>query len=142
MLVCMIDSLAHVEYVDTKACPFIDWLRSYAQLDGLGITAEELWEHRNSLLHMSNLDSRRVRAGATRRLMMYVGELPAGVPRETEEAKYFDFRALVFAVADACGRWFQSYNVERSKIDQFVERYDRITSDNRMFWFDLSGRPA
>lgn len=61
------DSVAHVEYGDTPGS-FTKWLNTYAQLDTLGITAEELWEQRNSLLHLSNLGSRKVRAGKVRSL--------------------------------------------------------------------------
>src|SRR5688572_7521764 len=62
LLVVAIDSIAHIEHGDVRG-GFVKWLDQYADLSQLGITAEELWEQRNSLLHMSNLDSRKVQAG-------------------------------------------------------------------------------
>ena len=138
LLLSMIDSIGYVEYGDAEKNPFMKWLSTYPNLSEVGVTGEELWELRNSLLHMSNLDSRSVAAGKTMRLTLYVGRLPPNVASETTETKYFSLQSLVVAVAEACGRWFATYNENRSKIDGFVQRYDLITSDNRMLWIDLS----
>lgn len=137
LLMSFIDSIGYVEFGEAEANPFTKWLSTYAVLADVGVSPEELWEHRNSLLHMSNLDSRKVAAGKIRRLMFYVGVLPATVPSETAEAKYYSFQNLVFCVAAGCERWFHSYNIDRAKIDSFVQRYDLIASDNRMLWIHL-----
>ncbi len=60
-----IDSLAYVEYGDEKAKNgepnvLCRWLNTYVDLFPVGVTADELWELRNGLLHMSNLHSARV----------------------------------------------------------------------------------
>lgn len=137
LLMSFIDSIGYVEFGEAETNPFTKWLSTYAVLTDVGVSPEELWEHRNSLLHMSNLDSRKVAAGKIRRLMFYVGVLPATVPSETAEAKYYSLQKLVFCVAAGCERWFQSYNIDRAKIDSFVQRYDLIASDNRMLWIHL-----
>lgn len=137
LLMSFIDSIGYVEFGETEANPFTKWLSTYAVLADVGVSPEELWEHRNSLLHMSNLDSRKVVAGKIRRLMFYVGVLPAAVPSDTAEAKYYSLQRLVFCIAAGCERWFQSYNIDRAKIDYFVRRYDLIASDNRMLWIRL-----
>ncbi len=41
-------------------------------------------------------------------------------------------RALVLEFGEACGRWIEAYDKDRSKIHSFVERYDLIASDARM----------
>ena len=138
LLMTFVDSIGYVEYGDTTNNPFIKWLATYADLIPVGVSPEELWEHRNSLLHMSNLDSRKVRAGTVKRLMLYVGVLPSGMPHETEHAKYYSLQKLILSIVAACGRWFESYHTDRAKIDSFVKRYDLITSDNRMLWLDTS----
>ena len=133
LLMVAIDSLSHIEYGDTQG-GFIRWLNVYAELSKLGITSDELWEHRNSLLHMSNLDSRKVQSGKVRRLMIYVGDLPSEVALGDASTGYFSLQGLIFEFAAACGRWVETYNNDRSKIDVFVRRYDLIASDARMLW--------
>lgn len=137
LLVNFIDTVGFIEFGHTAENTFHRWLQKYADLSEVGVSAEELWEHRNSLLHMSNLDSRRVLAGKVRRLMSYVGRLPPDFPTETDEAKYFDLLALLRAISVACGRWAASYNEDRTKFEQFLDRYDLIVSDNRLLRHDL-----
>lgn len=131
LLLVAIDSMSHVEYGDVPGS-FVKWLHQYADLSKIGITAEELWEQRNSLLHMSNLDSRKVRAGGARRLVAYVGEIPAHVELDQSSIGYYDLEKLILEFAAACGRWIETYGRDRSKIDSFVSRYDLIASDARM----------
>lgn len=135
LLVIAIDSMAFVEFGDIKGEQvFVKWLNTYANLSTVGITADELWEHRNSLLHMSNLDSRKVQSGKVRRLMLYVGEIPPTVTLDENKTGYYNLQHLIQAVAQACGKWFETYVQNREKIHSFVERYDLIASDARMLW--------
>lgn len=131
LLVVAIDSIGYVEFGDAQST-FVKWLDKYADMGKLGITSEELWEHRNSLLHMSNLDSRKVRNGSVRRLVAHVGELPEGLVLDQSTTGHYNLRALILEFAAACGRWVETYNTDRDKIESFVERYDLITSDARM----------
>jgi hypothetical protein len=132
LLVIAIDSVSFIEYGEIKQNVFIKWLNEYANLDSLGITAEELWEHRNSLLHMSNLDSRKVKSGEIRRLVFYVGEMPPDVKLDETNTGYYNLQNLIHEFAQACGKWCQTYMTDRSKIHSFVERYDLVASDARM----------
>ena len=59
----MIDTLGFGEYGPVGNC-FVTWLDEYCDMGQAGVTSPELWELRNSLLHMTNLDSNRVRSGA------------------------------------------------------------------------------
>ncbi|MBE7564452.1 hypothetical protein H7F10_16360 [Acidithiobacillus sp. HP-6] len=133
LLAIAIDSIAFVEYGDIPdENAFVKWLNRYADLSALGITADELWEHRNSLLHMSNLDSRKVLSGRTRRLIPYVGEIPPGVAFDETRAGYYNLQKLIYAIGQACGKWCETYGEDREKIHSFVDRYDLIASDARM----------
>ena len=76
LLLVAIDSISYIEYGDIQENTFVKWLNDYSDIGRLEITPEELWEQRNSLLHMSNLDSRKVTSGHYRRLIAYVGKLP------------------------------------------------------------------
>jgi hypothetical protein len=136
LLVTFIDTVGFVEFGDTGENTFVKWLDVYADLTPVGVTATELWEYRNSLLHLTSPDSRRVLAGKVRRLMAYVGDLPEDFPTEDKYSNYYNLFRLLLAVNEACSRWCDSYNKDRSKLDQFFDRYDLIVSDNRMLKID------
>jgi hypothetical protein len=133
LLMSFLDTIAYVEFGERppRETPvFVDWLRTFADHDPAGATPEELWEFRNSLLHMSNLESRKVAAGKVARLTPYVGAL--GCPASTDPlTKYINISKLVEAVAAAIQRWIASYNEQPEKMTAFVQRYDRIVSDAR-----------
>jgi len=136
LLMTFIDSVGFLEFGDTGENTFVKWLETYADFKAVGLTPEELWEHRNSLLHMSNLDSRRVLAGKMKRLMFYVGPLPSGIPVESKDTKYYNLFVLMKTMDAACGRWAESFNRNRGKSKQFLDRYDLIVSDERLFNID------
>lgn len=142
LLVVAIDSVAYVEFGDIPGeNAFVKWLKTYADLSPLGISADELWEHRNSLLHMSNLDSRKVLAGKVRRLVAYVGDIPSGVVLDESKTGYYNLQKLILAFGQACGKWCETYGTNTEKIDSFVERYDLIASDARMLRIPTHGNP-
>lgn len=89
---------------------------------------------------MSNLSSRKVHSGSVRSLVIYVGEIPANVNLDQARTGYYDLRALIIEFGEACGRWIETHDKDRSKIDSFVARYDLITSDARMLTIDLPER--
>lgn len=132
LLVIAIDSVSYIEYGDIKENTFIKWLKVYSDIEQLGITPEELWEHRNSLLHMSNLRSRKVANGKVRALVSYVGELNPDVALDDSKTGYYNLYSLIQVFGNACGKWCSTYGDDRSKIHSFVERYDLIASDARM----------
>lgn len=132
LLLVAIDSISFIEYGDVKENTFIKWLSTYSEIDSLRITAEELWEHRNSLLHMSNLQSRKVAIGKVRALVSYVGELHPDVELDDTGTGYYSLYSLIQVIGQACGKWCITYGDDRSKIHSFVERYDLIASDARM----------
>lgn len=137
LLVSCIDSLAYIEYGDDRSA-FTRWLDTYCDLTPLGITATELWELRNGLLHMTNISSSKVRKNQVRRISFRVGDAP-GVPREAGGVYYFDFVGLVQEFAQAQARWIDSYASDRSKFAKFVERYDETISDSRLAMTHLGG---
>jgi hypothetical protein len=120
LLISFIDTMGFVEFGDDGSNTFVRWVDTYVDLTPVGITAEELWEHRNSLLHMTNLDSRKVLAGKAKRLLCYVGTLPNGFPSEDQDQKYFNLQKLIHTVAAGTSRWAATFNVDRSKFETFV----------------------
>jgi len=132
LLMSFIDTVAFIEMGDTPAS-FSKWLDAYADLTPLGVTAKELWEFRNGLLHMTNLSSRAVASGATAPLIIYFGlEPPATKPSHPPNAKYLDLKGLLAAIFAAVTKWIETYNGSPDKLLQFVERYDLTVSDARL----------
>jgi hypothetical protein len=137
LIASFIDTMAFVEYGDVPG-NFVRWLDTYVDLKPVGVTSEELWEYRNSLLHMTNLESRKVLAGKVKKLVPVVinRSLPinvADLPTE-DNSKFFDLYKLIQALSLGAGeKWPQSFNAERDKFKTFIERYDLIISDKRQF---------
>ncbi|MBR8251682.1 hypothetical protein [Burkholderia cenocepacia] len=133
LLMSFVDTIAYVEFGDRQAREtpvFIDWLHTFADGELAGATPEELWEFRNSLLHMSNLESRKVAAGKVAKLTPYVGA--RDYPQSQDPlTKYFNISKLLTAIANAVQRWIVSYNEHPEKMVTFVQRYDRVVSDDR-----------
>ena len=90
LLMSFLDTVAFVDLGDPRGT-FLPWLAAYADLAPLGVTAKELWEFRNGLLHMTNLSSRAVIAGLTSPLILFCGTGdPPIASRNPENAKYLD----------------------------------------------------
>ena len=138
LLMVAIDSVGYIEFGEIEKNPFVSWMDKYSRIDDLNITSIELWEQRNSLLHMSNLNSRRVQSGKVRKLVGYIGLMPKGVNLSDRETGYYDMQKLILEVGRSLNRWIATYDEERQKIDQFVERYDLIASDARMMNINIA----
>jgi hypothetical protein len=131
LLMSMIDSIAFIEFDDIQG-NFQNWLNEYACLSKVGITSSELWEFRNSLLHMTNLNSRKVNRGQLPSLVMYIGDARHLVPPNSSSEKYFSLKVLIDETNQALGRWLLTYSEQPEKFEKFVERYDLTISDARM----------
>lgn len=127
-----IDTLSFLESGESSGGTFRGWLERYCDLGPLGITAEELWEWRNGMLHMSNLESRKVKAEKVRRLFLVVGNLPAEAPNEIAEGRFLNFLMLIKVVADGFARHLEAMNRDRNPLMMFLERYDLVIADQRL----------
>lgn len=141
LLMSCIDTMAFIEHGDTSG-NFKKWLENFVDLAPLGISIEELWEFRNSIVHMTNLFSRKVIAGKVLPITPYIssGELTTHI--QSSEMKPFNFYSLVLAVAAGIKKWGESYNNDRDKFMKFVERYDTLISDSRLAEYVFDTQPA
>lgn len=130
LLMSSIDSIAFLEYGDQRGI-FQLWLKNYCDLSQVEISEDELWEFRNSILHMSNYDSRKVLNKKVRRLILMVNPVDDNVLNENSEGKIFDLSKLIFIVANGIGNWLDSINKNRDKLKMIINRYDRVVSDSR-----------
>jgi hypothetical protein len=130
LLMSCIDTLAFVEHGDVRG-NFTDWVDTYVDLKPIGISALEVWEFRNSILHMTNLASRQVLAGKVSSISPYIGRA-ASMPRlDPRMPKPFNLYLLMLAVANGAAEWAQTY-ADTEKMLKFIERYDTTISDGRM----------
>ena len=140
LLMSCVDTLAFVEFGDRPG-NFARWLDAYVNLDSHAIDSEELWEFRNSVLHMTNLASRKVVSGNVSPIMPYVGGPPT-LPSVDQSPKPFNLYELITSIGEGIGRWAESYNEDRDKFLTFIERYDLTISYSRMAWFTIADEPA
>jgi hypothetical protein len=141
LLMSFIDTVSFIDGGDVRD-GFSLWLNAYADLASLGITAKELWEFRNGLLHMTNLRSRAVASGNTVPLIFYVGSMTRPIPASTSEAKYFNLKGLLDVIAAAVSRWIETYNKQPDKWVDFVSRYDLTISDSRLSYLSVAPEPS
>lgn len=140
LLMSCLDTIAFIDSGDEKG-NFKSWLKRYADLTRLGITEDELWELRNGLLHMTNVQSRKVRSGKVKPIILYVGHLnPPDVPKN-DQNKYVNLHALLDVVVQALENWLRTYVDHPKKMVDFVKNYDIIVSDVRVSVF-YSPQPA
>ena len=129
-----IDTFGFVEYgPDSGGNCFTKWLDDYCDLRKVAATADELWELRNSLIHMTNLDSRKMHAGKTQRLLPQFTHPNRDVAPFVNGMKALHVARFVFAVLlPGIEKWLRSYTQERGKFAEFIERYDTIVSEGRL----------
>lgn len=129
LIVSFIDTISFIEFGDVQGS-FVKWLKLYSSIGKLGITEDQLWEHRNFILHMSNLDSRKVLSGKEKRISFCVAKA-RHVPNPDFDTVYFNLKDLIDEIARSLKKWFASYNEDPEKMVSFIERYDRVISDSR-----------
>lgn len=130
LLMSCVDTLAFVEHGDVRG-NFTEWLETYVDLTPMGINPLEVWEFRNSILHMTNLASRQVLAGKVSSIAPYIGRA-ASMPRlDPRMPKPFNLYLLMLAVANGAAKWAETY-ADAEKMLKFIERYDTTISDGRV----------
>ena len=128
-----IDTFGFIEYGPDDGDCFTKWLDKYCDPGTVGVTSGELWELRNSLIHMTNLDSRKVRSGKTHKLLVCVTDQDRDVAAFVDGMKVLHLARFVKAVLPrGLEKWMQSYNQDREKFADFVERYDTVVSEARL----------
>ena len=125
LLLSAIDSFAYLAYGETKENIFIKWMNKYVNLDALKIKSEEIWELRNSLLHLTNYESRKVKSGKVNGLRIVAGK---DTFVNGENLNYNEFYIII---CNAVSIWLEDLLKDPNKIDAFFDRYDAIVSDAR-----------
>ena len=132
LLLIFIDAISFVAYSDSSSANFKKWLDRYVDLKSINLTSEELWEHRNAMLHFTGLDSRKTKTGQVRRCMAYVGKVHQMPPSPADEAGY-NLNDLISAIAKGLEAFLSEFLP--TNIETFVRNYDQICSDTRLLVF-------
>ena len=128
----MIDTLGFLEFGPEDGV-FRRWLNKYADLSELNVSADELWELRNSLVHMTNLASRSVESGRVERLTFVITGADIDTPKRLGGTKVLHLtRLLAATLPTAIGEWVRTYADDERKRNRFVHRYDTIVSESRI----------
>jgi hypothetical protein len=128
LLVSFIDTMAFVDNGDSTGAYFKQWLGSYVELSTVGVTADELWEHRNAILHMTTYDSRKVVAGAVARLVPYISK--SGPPASKSGFKYYSLHLLIMAVMQGVGKYATTMDGDDPMRRRFCDNYEKTISDS------------
>lgn len=132
LLVSFVDTVAFLDVGDVSG-NYQMWLSKYAKLTPVGVTPTELWEFRNSILHMTNPLSRKVLSGNVLPLAFYINPTNKTVRIDQNGGtKMFSFEALHGAIIEAVDAWSKSYSQNLSKQLEFIRRYDTILSEGRI----------
>ena len=132
LLVIMIDTLGFLEYGPKASDSFARWMDEFCKMDLIGVTSRELWELRNSLLHMTNLDSRRGHRGDVKRLQPAITHPDNDILVDMKDFRVLHLsRLLTGVVPDGIANWIRSFDGNQAKFLEFVQRYDTVVSDSR-----------
>jgi hypothetical protein len=134
LLMSYIDSFSYVVYGKSNGESFQKYLDEYCIIATIGITSMEVWSHRCSILHLTSLDSDKVKSGNVKRLVSYVGKLPKNLKLENDsKTNYFEVMELIKCVSNGTGKYLKEFQDPNFNFEQFVNRYDQIVSDCRNF---------
>lgn len=137
LMMSFIDTAAFLEFGDVPG-NFNSWLDTYSEIHKMNITSSELWEFRNSILHMTNINSRKHLNGKVERVRFYVSEENLSHLKRSDTYKYFNYKELINVIAHSIAKWGETYSLNRNKIDEFIMRYDQIISDKRYSYIKIN----
>lgn len=135
LLFSFIDTIAYVCYGD-EGNVFTRWLNEYVDMSKIEAKSEELWECRNSMVHMSNLDSRKCLKGQVKRVIIYIG-VSTSISAEAGIV-FVNYTNLIHQVAAGIGKMASSFSASGFDVEGFFKRYDSILSDSRYVWQEIS----
>ena len=138
LILSFVDTMTFLENGTTNGVLYQSWLDRYVDLKSLGITSEEVWEHRNSLLHMTTYTSRRVSNEQVARISPYiiVGEITINQTLQQiidgdSYAKQYELGAFISAIMYGLENYVQRLNTNPEMFKSFLENYDEVSSDVR-----------
>ena len=131
LLFSSIDTFAFLCFGDQKDI-FKKWLDKYTTIEDLKVSSDELWELRNSLIHMTNYDSRKNINGDVARLMIYAGIDTSEYSNCNNSQKMIHYPSLYDTIHSGVKNWLKDTMKNENEKDLFIDRYKYIASDFRL----------
>ena len=98
LLLSAVDTMAFLVNGNNRSKDFKAWLDKYVDLSPAEVTSDELWEHRNALLHTTTLDSDKVKGGKILRLIPYKEPVPP-IKTSLKGSKFYSIDKVWIAIA-------------------------------------------
>ncbi|MBI5779593.1 MAG: hypothetical protein HZA49_09100 [Planctomycetes bacterium] len=128
LLLSAVDTMAFLETGNNRGNEFKQWLNKYVNLSATGVTVDELWEHRNALLHMTALDSDKVREGWVVRLIPY--KEPATPPSNSlKNSKFYSIDKVYCAIANGLDKFIKDVELNKDLKELFESNWSKIVYD-------------
>jgi hypothetical protein len=80
---------------------------------------------------MTNALSRKVKKKTVKAINFYVSYADIEDRKSDGETKFFNLKTFISIITDGLEKWGLSYNKDRDKFTDFINRYDKIISDSR-----------
>ena len=126
LLLCLIDTMSFVSTGRSSPGNFKQWLSKFVDLQSIGVNADEIWEHRNAVLHLSTYESNKVRDGSIRKLVPFVGR--RSLPPSNEQT-FYDMHALLVVVFAGLGKYLNIMDESEEMRRIFCDNYEKTVSD-------------
>lgn len=126
LLMCFIDTMSFVSTGVSNPGSFKGWLKRYVDLEKIGITEDQLWEHRNSILHLSTYESKKVISGEVKKLIPYAGQTK---PADDVGHIYYSLYELQMEVFQGVGRYLTKMSENETMKEIFCKNYEKTVSD-------------
>ena len=136
LLLSFVDTMSFLYSGSSKTDEFKKWVDRFIDLSPVGITAEELWQHRNRLLHISGYESDKVKKGQFKMLIPFVGP---GEPRLDGGTKYYPLQLLIHNTMLGVAACCEEVNASEDKLLAFLGSYEKTISDSHFARYGKTG---
>jgi len=128
LLLSVVDTMAFLVTGNNRSKDFKYWLNKYVDLCTTGVTTDELWEHRNALLHMTTLDSDIVKKGKISLLIPY--KEPAKPPcGSLHNSKHYSIDKLWLALGEGFDEFIKDIESNKKLKGAIESNWKKIVYD-------------
>ncbi len=127
LLLSFIDTISFIWSSESNAATFKRWVVQYVDLRSVGISPDQLWEHRNALLHLTSYESRKVRSGQIPALTPFIGN---GRPMMEPGVILYPLNVLMKEVMLGVTKCIEEVGRDATALERFLANYGETISDS------------
>jgi len=136
LLLSFIDTISFVWSGESSASTFKGWVVRYVDLSSVGVSADQLWEHRNALLHLTGYESRKVQAGQITALTPFIGN---GMATVEAGVILYPLNSLIREVMLGVTKCIEEVGRDATALERFLTNYGETISDSHFRRYGASG---